>query len=115
MTKQNKPVRERGAMLAGMKPAPSTGSCVFCSTTHPGVIVAAREKALAVFREKEGVSLVLAMDDAAELGFDVSMPMSRIVLEVYSALNGVGLTAAVATVLAERGRPMQHDCRLPPR
>ncbi|RKS88689.1 ACT domain-containing protein [Sphingosinicella microcystinivorans] len=103
--KQNKPVRERRAMLAGMKPAPCTGSYVFCSTTDQEVIVAARERALAVFHEQEGVSFVLAKDVAVELGFDASMPMSRIVLGVYSALDGVGLTAGVATALAELGIP----------
>ncbi|MFA5970449.1 MAG: ACT domain-containing protein [Sphingomonas sp.] len=33
------------------------------------------------------------------------MPMSRIVLEVFSALDGVGLTASVATALADDGIP----------
>jgi hypothetical protein len=48
---------------------------------------------------------VLANDYAVELGFDVSMPLSCIVLGVYSALDGVGLTAGVATALAEQGIP----------
>lgn len=38
-------------------------------------------------------------------GFDQSMPMSRIVLEVFSALDGVGLTAGVATALADEEIP----------
>jgi uncharacterized protein len=33
------------------------------------------------------------------------MPMRRIVLQVFSALDGVGLTAAVATALANEGIP----------
>lgn len=48
---------------------------------------------------------MLAMGDVAGHGFDVSRPMSRIVLEVYSCLDGVALTAGVATALAERGIP----------
>ena len=44
---------------------------------------------------------MLAIGDVARRGFDVSMPMSRIVFEVYSGLDGVGLTADVTTMLAE--------------
>jgi hypothetical protein len=46
--------------------------------------------------------------DAAKHGFDLSMPMCRIVLEVFSALDGVGLTAAVATALADEGIAAYH-------
>ena len=42
---------------------------------------------------------------AASFGFDVSLPMRRIVLDVFSALDGVGLTAAVSTALADAGIP----------
>lgn len=104
-TTRNKPVRERRAMLAGMKPAPCAGSYVFSSSTDQTVIAAAKERALAVFHEQEGVSFVLAKDHAVELGFDASMPLSCIVLGVYSVLDGVGLTAGVATALAEQGIP----------
>ena len=62
-------------------------------------------QARAVFEEAEGRSLVLP-DDLAELrGFDRSLPMARITLRVHSALDGVGLPAAVASALAEAGIP----------
>jgi len=52
------------------------------------------------FGEDEGTSLILPDEVARDLGFAVEMPMSRITLSVNSALDGVGLTAAVATALA---------------
>ena len=49
--------------------------------------------------------MVLTKDDASQHGFDLSMPMRRIVLEVFSALDGIGLTAGVATALADESIP----------
>jgi hypothetical protein len=99
------PVRERRAMLAGMTPVLRNGLYVFCSTDDPAIARAAAADSLATFREDEGFTLVLAEADAARHGFGRSMPMRRIVLEVFSALDGVGLTAAVATALADAGIP----------
>ncbi|MET3824774.1 hypothetical protein ABIC16_000467 [Sphingomonas sp. PvP055] len=98
-------VRDRQAMLAGMQPTLKAGSYIFCMTKDPAVLATLGNRSLALFREDEGTALVLSRHDAAEHGFDLSMPMSRIVLEVFSALDGVGLTAGVATALAESGIP----------
>ncbi len=54
-----------------------------------------------MFREAEGVSLILERDAAQAAGLPVEGPMALITLNVYSALDGVGLTAAVATALAK--------------
>ena len=91
-------VRERGAMIAGMNPALDETVWHFCS----GVDVD-RSGALAVFEEDEGCSLVLPDGLARERGFGTDQPMARITLMVQSALDGVGLTAAVARALAEAG------------
>jgi hypothetical protein len=98
-------VRERQAMLAGMKPILKEGTYFFCTTNDAIVVAALLHRSLAVFREEEGVALVLAEEDARRHGFDLSMPMCRIILEVFSALDGVGLTAGVATALADHGIP----------
>lgn len=97
--------RERQSMLAGMKPSLRDGTYIFCTTDDAVVLEALTARSLAVFREDEGTTLVLSAEDASLFGFDVSMPMSRIVLEVFSALDGVGLTAGVATALANEGIP----------
>lgn len=98
-------VRERAAMLAGMKPVLMEGSFIFCTTQDEAKIERAIPHALALFREDEGVALVLNEVDASRFGFDMSPPMARIILEVLSALDGVGLTASVATALADAGIP----------
>jgi hypothetical protein len=98
-------VREQQAMLAGMKPTLKDGIYYFCTTIDADILAALSDRALALVRESEGTALVLAKEDAARHGFDLSMPMSRIVLEVFSALEGVGLTAGVATALADERIP----------
>lgn len=98
-------VRERQAMLAGMKPTLKSGRYFFCTTNDMTVLAVLSDRSLATFREEEGTALVLTEEDAAVHSFDLSMPMARIVLEVFSALDGVGLTAGVATALANEGIP----------
>lgn len=105
MTQTYTLVRERRAMLAGMTPVLTEELYVFCSTADPEAAVTLAPKSLALVREAEGLALVLSHADAAAHGFDVSLPMRRIVLEVFSALDGVGLTAGVATALADAGIP----------
>ena len=91
------------ADIANMSPTLDNRLYVFVTTADPAPTSLA--SALAMFREDEGVSLILETSDAAALGFDVSLPMRRITLNVHSSLEGVGLTARVASALAERGIP----------
>jgi len=88
-----------------MAPVLEATEFVFC--TAPDAPTAAKIKTLALgwFREREGISLILERGAAETLGFDVGLPMRRIELRVHSALDGVGLTAAVATALGEEGIP----------
>lgn len=86
-------------MIAGMAPWLDPRSYVFC--TGGGAHLAA----LASFVEDEGLSQVLPLNLAHEAGGETSSPMARIVLKVYSSLEGSGLTAAVAGVLAEQAIP----------
>lgn len=51
------------------------------------------------------MSLILPVSIAKAAGFDAGNPMRCITLKVYSALDGVGLTAAVASALAGQGIP----------
>lgn len=87
-------------MVAGMTPELKPGAYVFCAA---GDRDWAALQPLAMFREAEGVSLILERDAALAAGFPVEAPMALITLNVYSALDGVGLTAAVATALAQVG------------
>lgn len=96
-------VRDRRAMIAGMSPQLQDGSFVFCSTDDPARASACVGEARGMFIEPEGHSFILPAGTARDLGFDVSLPMRQITLRVHSALDGVGLTAAVAGALADAG------------
>ena len=58
--------------------------------------------ALASFREKEAMTLVIPCIEATEVQHS-SAPMARITLAVHSSLEAVGLTAAVSRALANDG------------
>lgn len=103
MSPADKRVRDTGAMIAGMAPELDREIYHFCTFADPSAADAARADALASFREEEGVSLILSDAVAQRLGTVSDVPMQRITLSVYSALDGVGLTAAVAQALAEHG------------
>ncbi|MFS2149534.1 ACT domain-containing protein [Rhizobium sp. Rhizsp42] len=94
------PVRDTKAMLRGMTPSLDAADYVFCTTEDEQLAMQAAPLSLGWFREAEGVSLILLAGDAQRLGFDTALIMRRITLTVFSSLEGVGLTAAVATALA---------------
>jgi hypothetical protein len=100
MIMTTQPVRDTKAMLSGMTPSLDAADYVFCTTKDEQLAMQAAPSSLGWFREAEGVSAILELGDAQRLGFDTTLPMRRITLNVFSSLEGVGLTAAVATALA---------------
>ena len=58
-------------------------------------------EAIATFREDEGVSAIVPEAAVDEQDGD-ELSLARIVLRVHSSLEGVGLTAAVSSALADR-------------
>ena len=83
------------ALLQSMRPELREGAFEFVTTTHPtGDEVAG---AVVIVHESEGVTLVRPTNAR---NVDA---MAWITLTVHSSLHAVGLTAAVATALAERG------------
>ena len=99
------PVRDRAAMIAGMKPLPDPAVYEFCTFPDHHADAATRAAALASFAEDEGLTLILPQDAARKAGVTPGIAMARITLSVHSALDGVGLTAAVAGTLADHGIP----------
>lgn len=97
------PVRDKGAMIRGMAPVLDPETWHFGTVRDVSVIADTRP--LATFVEDEGLSLILSDADAEAAGLPTDMPMARITLTVHSALDGVGLTAAVARALADAGIP----------
>lgn len=92
-------------MISGMTPEVQPGTFTFVSTDDPALVAALLPQAMSTFQEEEGMSLLVPHDVAKELGLNVDHPMSCITLNVYSSLEGVGLTAAVAAALGEAAIP----------
>jgi N-acetylglutamate synthase-like GNAT family acetyltransferase len=86
-------------MLAHMHPRLHDGIVAFVQL--PAGTDVQHLPVLATVAEAEGLTVVLYEDDAMRAGFEIRFRASWITLEVHSALEGVGLTAAVARALAD--------------
>ncbi len=86
-------------LLASMEPELVPGRYVF--TTGPAVPVGVQP--VATVREDEGVTAVVAQEDADRLGLSYDFVAARVTLRVRSELDAVGLTAAVAEELTAHG------------
>jgi hypothetical protein len=98
-------IKDTQTMVASMAPIARDHVWIYCHTNDPEIIATAASKAFAVIREGDDSTLILERDLAAALGFDLSMPMRQITLQVFSALDGFGLTAAFAPPLARAHIP----------
>lgn len=98
-------IKDTSAMIAGMTPKLGPDIWVYCSTQDQTTVAATAPNALAVIREVEGVTLILAKGVAKAHGFDTSLGLRQITLTVFSDLEGVGLTAAVAAALTNENIP----------
>lgn len=88
-------------LLRNMSPRLNDGEYVFCSITDPGLL---RDcEVLGSFREQEGLTVILRRDQAERLGLGFDYVAAWITLQVHSALQAVGLTAAFAGALGRAG------------
>lgn len=90
-------------LLAALAPHLMEGEFVFCSIQDATYGDFAELSPIACFRESEGLTLVLAKENADKAGFTYESLFKGITLNVHSSLEAVGLTAAVAGQLAARG------------
>lgn len=88
-------------MLSGMNPQQDTHCWRFVAVS-PDKAPHLLGSAIGTFREDEGVTAIVPSDLADDLGIE-GPDFARITLMVHSDLEGVGLTAAVASALAEAG------------
>ncbi|MYI01106.1 MAG: ACT domain-containing protein [Gammaproteobacteria bacterium] len=95
--------RDLCRLLAAMEPRLLPDEFVFCSVAHEQEEAGADVPVLATFREEEGLSLVLERSLAESHGFRYGPVMRCISLTVHSALDSVGLTAAITDCLARQG------------
>ncbi|MEZ8860465.1 ACT domain-containing protein [Vibrio sp. 10N.247.311.51] len=89
-------------LLKSMSPELINGNYVFC-TVDGALADYIQLDPIATFREKEGLTLVLAEDAARQAQLDFDGVFSLITLSVHSSLEAVGLTAAFATKLGSYG------------
>ena len=95
--------RDLPQLLAAMEPRLLPEEFVFCTVAHQRNEVVGDLPALATFREEEGLSLVLERNLAERQGLQYGPIMRCISLTVRSALDAVGLTAAISGRLARQG------------
>jgi hypothetical protein len=95
--------RDLDKMLADLEPSLLPGEFVFCSMPGASYGDFAGLTPLASMQEVEGLSLVLPRAAADSEGVGYSSVYRCISLGVHSSLEAVGLTAAIASRLAELG------------
>lgn len=87
-----------GKLLGSLSPQLNPGHYVFCSVAPDSPLDT--QSIIGSFREAEGLTLILAQEDADRLGLNYDYLAAWISLSVHSALAAVGLTAAFAGALA---------------
>ena len=92
-------------ILASLKPKLQMGEYAFCVVSeekfrHMNI------KALCTFKEKEGISAILDRPSADSNGIHYDTAWRMISLTVHSALEGIGLLAAVSARFAKEGIPL---------
>lgn len=90
------PVSDSAQMISQMAPVLAPGRWMFRTVTEQELT--ALTNVHAMFREAEGISVLVPAQDGEDA-------MAQITLQVFSDLDGVGLTAAVSATLAEAGIP----------
>ena len=99
------PIKDARAMIADMQPLLHPGEYVFCSGVRDELAADVANVAKGSFVEDEGLSFIIPREESGRFGIVGGIPMRQITLTVLSALDGVGLTAAVSSALAAQGIP----------
>ncbi|MFC7303730.1 ACT domain-containing protein [Streptomyces monticola] len=94
------PERDLGRLLTGLRPQLAPGRYVYATVT--GAVPAGVDPVVTV-AEAEGRTLVVRQEEADAAGLAYDFVAALITLRVHSALDAVGLTAAVAAELAAEG------------
>jgi hypothetical protein len=93
--------RDLAVLLASLDPELHPGRYAFTLAIGDGL--PSDLDVVAMVREAEGVTLVVAAVDADRAGLRYDGTLEWITLRVHSALDAVGLTAAFSTALAAAG------------
>jgi hypothetical protein len=88
-------------LLRSMNPQLNDGAYVFCSLSDAAQLDGVQP--LGSFQEAEGLTVILPCLQAEQLRLPYNYVAAWLTLHVHSALQAVGLTAAVAGALAQAG------------
>jgi hypothetical protein len=88
-------------LLKSLKPKHNPGEYVFCEIKNLENINL--DEITMLFREKEGITLILEKETAEKLNLKYSFIVSWITLTIHSSLEAIGLTAAFSKALADTG------------
>lgn len=86
-------------LLKNMKPELNTGEYVYCLA--PSFEAAAALNPLFIFRENEGITVILSKEQADAERLSYPSVCAWITLTIHSSLEAVGLTAAFSKALTE--------------
>ena len=88
-------------LLKSMKPLLHDGEYIFCTVSTISNIHL--ENIICLFKEKEGVTIVIDKSFAGQYHLSYSSVFAWITLSIYSSLEAVGLTAAFSDALGKAG------------
>lgn len=91
------------ALLANLNPVLADGEFVFLTFPDASFGDGSELNPVASFVESEGLSLIVPRERAESAGEEFDRVFRMITLRVHSSLEAVGLTAAVAAKLADKG------------
>ncbi|MDH3667347.1 MAG: ACT domain-containing protein [Paracoccaceae bacterium] len=89
-------------LIASMDPELRPGVFVF-ATIAPGVAMPSGLAPVMLFRESEGVTLIIDREAAEEARIAGSFPCRMITLKIHSSLEAVGFLARITGALAQAG------------
>lgn len=89
-------------LLGSMTPELLPDVYVF-ATLAPGVVQPAGLEPMMLFREREGITLILREEDANAASLNVAFRCRMVTLNIHSSLEAVGFLAAITTRLATAG------------
>jgi hypothetical protein len=93
------PPRDLSLLLGDLTVSTRPGRwCLITGIDVPGHVVVA-----ATIVEDEGLTAVVSVADAEQLGIEPDFVAAWLTLDVHSSLEDIGLTAAVSTALAAEG------------
>lgn len=88
-------------ILKSLNPKLHDGEFVFCTMNEISTID--NNDIVMIFRETEGITLILGKETADRLKLDYSFIAAWITLTVHSSLEAIGLTAFFSNALAREG------------